>query len=78
VRLDGAAASSMFMTAKITCTGAADQFVRIGEASATDSAWTLLTGSLTVPSCPLSGLIVYFEGAPVGVNEYIDDVALRR
>jgi GH35 family endo-1,4-beta-xylanase len=78
VRLEGAAASPMFMTAKITCTGAADQFVQIGAASATDSAWTLLTGSLTVPSCPLSGLIVYFEGAPVGVNEYIDDVALRR
>jgi hypothetical protein len=31
-----------------------------------------------VPSCRLSGLIVYFEGAPVGVNEYIDDVELRR
>jgi GH35 family endo-1,4-beta-xylanase len=78
VRLDGAAASSVFMTAKITCTGAADQFARIGTASATDGAWTQLTGSLTVPSCPLSGLIVYFEGPPVGVNEYIDDVELRR
>ena len=78
VRLDGSAASPVFMTAKITCTGATDQFVRIGAANATDSAWTLLTGSLTVPSCPLSGLIVYFEGPPAGVNEYIDDVALRR
>ncbi len=78
VRLDGAAASPMFMTAKITCAGSADQFVRIGETSATDSAWTLLTGTLTVPSCPLSGLIVYFEGPPAGVGEYIDDVELRR
>ncbi|HEY0992908.1 MAG TPA: endo-1,4-beta-xylanase [Kofleriaceae bacterium] len=78
VRLDGAAASPMFMTAKITCAGSADQFARIGEASATDSAWTQLTGTLTVPSCPLSGLIVYFEGPPAGVNEYIDDVELRR
>jgi len=25
----------------------------------------------------LSGLIVYFEGPPAGVNEYIDDVELR-
>lgn len=47
-------------------------------ASATDSAWTRLTASLTVPSCPLAGLIVYFEGPPVGVNEYIDDVELRQ
>jgi hypothetical protein len=39
----------------ITCTGATEQFVRIGATNATDSAWTLLTGSLTVPSCPLSG-----------------------
>lgn len=78
VRLDGAAASPMFMTAKITCTGAADQFMRIGTASATDSAWTQLTGTLTVPTCPLSSLIVYFEGPPVGVNEYIDDIALQR
>jgi endo-1,4-beta-xylanase len=78
VRLDGAAASPVFMTAKITCVGAADQFVRIGEASAADVAWTQLTGTLTVPSCPLSGLIVYFEGPPAGVNEYIDDVELRR
>lgn len=78
VRLDGAAASPVFMTAKITCAGAPDQFARIGTASATDSAWTQLTGTLTVPSCPLSGLIVYFEGPPAGVNEYIDDVELRR
>jgi hypothetical protein len=78
VRLDGAAASPVFMTAKITCAGAADQFVRIGAASANDSGWTALTGSLTVPSCPLSGLIVYFEGPPAGVDEYIDDVELRR
>jgi len=73
VPLDGAAASPVFMTAKITCAGAADQFVRIGAASATDGGWAPLTGSLTVPSCPLSGLIVYFEGPPAGVNEYIDD-----
>ncbi|HEX3757352.1 MAG TPA: carbohydrate binding domain-containing protein, partial [Kofleriaceae bacterium] len=77
VRLDGAAASQMFMTGKITCTGAADQFVRIGTADATDSAWTHLTGTLTVPSCPLAGLIVYFEGPAPGVNEYIDDVSLQ-
>ncbi|HEX3478559.1 MAG TPA: endo-1,4-beta-xylanase [Kofleriaceae bacterium] len=78
VRLDGAPASQIFMTAKITCTGAADQFVRIGTADATDSAWTHLTGTLTVPSCPLSGLTVYFEGPAAGVNEYIDDVVLQR
>jgi GH35 family endo-1,4-beta-xylanase len=78
VRLDGAAAGQIFMTAKITCSGAADQFVRIGTADATDAAWTPLTGTLTVPSCPLSGLIVYFEGPPAGVDEYIDDVALVR
>ena len=78
VRIDGAAASQVFMTAKITCTGAADQFMRIGTANATDSAWTQLTGTLTVPSCPLSGLVVYFEGPPAGVSEYVDDVALQR
>jgi len=78
VRLDGAAASQVFMTGKITCSGAADQFVRIGTADATDTAWTQLTGTLTVPSCPLAGLIVYFEGPAAGVNEYIDDVALQR
>jgi GH35 family endo-1,4-beta-xylanase len=77
VRIDGTPASQVFMTAKITCSGAADQFVRIGAADATDSAWTLLTGTLTVPSCPLSGLVVYFEGPAAGVNEYVDDVALR-
>jgi endo-1,4-beta-xylanase len=78
VRIEGAATSPMFMTAKITCTGAADQFVQIGAATATDSAWTLLTGSLTVPSCPLDGLVVYFEGPAPGVNEYVDDVVLQR
>jgi GH35 family endo-1,4-beta-xylanase len=78
VRIDGVAASQVFMTAKITCTGATDQFMRIGAADATDSAWTQLTGTLTVPSCPLSGLVVYFEGPAAGVNEYIDDVALER
>jgi hypothetical protein len=66
------------MTAQVTCTGAADQFVRIGTAHATDSAWTQLTGTLTVPSCPLSGLIAYFEGPAAGIDSYVDDVALRR
>ena len=78
VRLDGAAASQVFMTAKISCTGSADQFARIGTADATDSAWTQLTGALTVPSCPLTGLVVYFEGPAPGVAEYVDDVSLRR
>jgi hypothetical protein len=78
VRLDGAAASQIFMTAKITCAGAADQFMRIGTADATDSDWAPLTGTLTVPSCSLSGLVVYFEGPAAGVNEYVDDVSLTR
>ena len=37
-----------------------------------------LTGTLTVPTCPLSGLTVYFEGPDAGVNEYVDDVSLTR
>jgi GH35 family endo-1,4-beta-xylanase len=78
VRIAGTPTSDMFMTAKITCTGAADQFQRIGTASASDAAWTQLTGTLTVPTCPLSGLIVYFEGPAPGIDEYIDDVAMRR
>jgi GH35 family endo-1,4-beta-xylanase len=78
VRIDGAAASPVFMTAKITCTGGSDQFMRVGAADATDGAWTQLTGTLTVPSCPLSGLVVYFEGPAAGVNEYIDDIAIQR
>ena len=78
VRLAGAAASQVFMTAKLTCAGAADQFVRIATADASDGAWAPLTGTLTVPSCPLAGLIVYFEGPPPGVDEYVDDVALQR
>lgn len=39
-------------------------------------AWTRLAGELEVPSCPLMSLHLLIEGAPAGVDLYVDDVTL--
>lgn len=75
-RLGGAASSSVNLSVKTNCDGT-DSFATAASATATDSGWVLLDGSFMVPVCGLNELTVYIEGAPAGVDIYLDDVSVR-
>ena len=51
---------------------------RPSTASATDTDWTQISGTLTVAPCELTDLVVYFEGSAAGVNFHVDDVEVRK
>ena len=76
-RLDGAGSGPATLTLKASCSGA-DQFGQIASVTATSTEWTEVAGRFTVPSCTLTGLTIYLEGPPAGVNQYIDDVSVRQ
>lgn len=75
--IDGAASDTLAMTAKVSCAGEADQFVRLATTTANDDEWVPLTGTLEVPLCDLTGLTLYLEGPAAGVDILLDDVAVR-
>jgi glucuronoarabinoxylan endo-1,4-beta-xylanase len=51
------------------------KYPNVASATVTDSNWTLLSGSFTLDvNGGLTVLDVYFDGAPPGVNFYVDDV----
>lgn len=76
-RIAGAASSPVRLSVKTNCDGT-DSFGAAASATATDSAWVALDGALTVPTCTLNELTVYVEGAPAGVDIFLDDVSVRQ
>lgn len=62
---------------KTTCPSG-DQYSGIASVSATDSAWSVVSGNFKVANCDFSDLTLYFEGPAGGVNFYIDDVYVRQ
>jgi len=78
ILLDGAATGEGVLTAALRCEGdASTRFVRIGQAAASDSAWTLITGSIDVPDCTLTEFFFYVEGPAPGISFYFDDPSFR-
>ena len=49
----------------------------IAGATANDSTWTQLQGTLVAPNCTLTTGNFYIEGAPSGVDIYLDDVEIQ-
>jgi hypothetical protein len=76
-RLTGAASANVSLTAQVTCVGEESAFLPIGSASATDTGWVELSGSLELPNCELQSVAVYVEGPDAGVNLLVDDLAVR-
>jgi GH35 family endo-1,4-beta-xylanase len=76
-RLDGAAAATTGLTARVTCVGQAQTFLPIASAEATDAGWVQLSGSVQLPECELQDVAVYVEGPAAGVDILVDDLALR-
>lgn len=70
------ASAAVRLTAAITCAGQATTFQPIGAATGTNAAFVRLSGTLNVPSCSLSSVVMYAEGPAAGVGLLVDDVAL--
>ena len=72
----GASDAPLNITQKIECEGNAQYtwLANTGSVSAGD--WVTLSGSLVVPDCDLTDLLIYVEGPGGGVDIYLDDVQL--
>ena len=76
-RIGGASAATARLTAQVTCTGQATQFIGLAQANASDTGWVQLSGMLNLPNCALQTVAVYVEGPAAGVDVYADDLAVR-
>ena len=70
----GSGSHPVNLTFQNACDGGATNFSFIAGATASDAAWTQLQGTLVAPNCALTTANFYIEGAPAGVDIYLDDV----
>jgi GH35 family endo-1,4-beta-xylanase len=73
----GTGSSPVNLTFQSACDGGSESFTFVAGATANASTWTQLSGTLVAPSCNLTTANLYIEGAPAGVDIYLDDVAMR-
>ncbi len=78
VKLANAASAPINLTVKSVCDGT-ESFTQVASNTANDLNWVELTGSYQVPPCTnLTELTMYLEGAPAGVDFYIDNVSAEQ
>lgn len=76
VRIQGDPSEPVFLTRRSLCAGDTEErYQTVAAATATNTAWTELSGTLFAPSCELSEIITYVEGPRTGVDLYVDDVS---
>jgi hypothetical protein len=75
-RVEGDPSEPVYFTQRSVCQGASTVYTRIAEVVATNAGWVQLSGTVAVPSCTLTELVVYAEGPRTGVVLYIDDVSV--
>jgi endo-1,4-beta-xylanase len=79
VTIGGATSAPVNATLKVACAGEIDAYSWLASSSAVaDGTWTELAGTLVVPDCDLTELLVFVEGPPEGVDLYVDDVSVRQ
>ncbi|MDF3065186.1 MAG: xylanase [Polyangiaceae bacterium] len=77
VAVQGAAEASVNVTQKVECDGAASYGWLASPVTVQQGQWVELTGTLAVPSCNLTDLLIYVEGPPAGVDLLLDNVSVR-
>lgn len=76
-RIQGAASDDVRATVVAECSDVpGQQYLGVASVSATESDWTQMIGSVTIPDCALSLVQIYFEGPLAGVDILIDAVTL--
>jgi hypothetical protein len=76
-KVAGSASEPMSITVKTTCDDGSEAYNYVGGATVTDTSWTELNGSLTMPSCVLTEVSMYFDGPAAGVDSLLDDVSVE-
>lgn len=76
VSILGAPNAPVNITQKIECAGSADYSWLANTSSVVEGEWTVLSGTLNVPDCDLTDLLIYVEGPAGGIDVYLDDVQL--
>ncbi|HSX85738.1 MAG TPA: carbohydrate binding domain-containing protein, partial [Cellvibrio sp.] len=64
------------ITQKIECAGSAEYSWLANSGAVVEGEWTTLSGTLTVPDCDITDLLIFVEGPAGGINVYIDDVQI--
>ncbi|RYZ02733.1 MAG: carbohydrate-binding protein [Myxococcales bacterium] len=77
VSIQGAAQASVNVTQKIECDGVATYGWLASPVTVQQGQWVELTGTLAVPTCNLTDLLIYAEGPPAGVDLLLDNVSVR-
>lgn len=72
----GTGSNNVNLTFQNACEGGATNFTFVAGATANASTWTRLQGTLVAPNCTLATGNFYIEGAPAGVDIYLDDVEI--
>ena len=65
------------LSAKVTCDGAAPTFIDIASGTALRKEYTALDGTLTLPVCGITQVLLYAQGPAADVDLLLDDAALR-
>jgi hypothetical protein len=73
----GTGAERVNLTFQNACESGATSFTFVAGATANASTWVELQGTLVAPTCTLTTANFYIEGAPAGVDIYLDDVEIR-
>lgn len=76
-RIQGVASDDVRATVVAECSDATSpQYLGVAGVLASDSEWTQVSGSVTIPDCSLTQVQIYFEGPVAGVDIFIDAVTL--
>ncbi len=73
--IGGPASANVNLTQAIGCDGV-DSYAWLASTVTVDGTWVKLTGTLNVPNCNLTNLLVYLEGPGTGVDLYVDDAVV--
>ena len=76
--LRGSANAEVRATLQLICSGTTEsQFIGIASATANDTDWVELNGSVTIPDCTPDTANLYFEGPDGGIDILIDALSMR-
>jgi hypothetical protein len=79
VRIAGAASDTVKLTFAFNCNNAGATYLDGASGTASNTAWTNLSGEVTLPVCAttVTQLTFYVQGPATGIDIYVDDVSVR-
>jgi endo-1,4-beta-xylanase len=76
VSIGNAAQANVNLTQAVACDGVQQFAWMANPVPVLDGQWVELRGRLNMPNCNVTGVNIYAEGPPGGVDLYVDDVAV--